>query len=276
MKNLFKRTIACASLLAASLVAVAPAAQAHRFWIKPTVTVVSGKDQWIGFDAAISNDLFFANYHAIDISTISITAPDGTARDLQNAKEGHIRSTFELKLDTEGTYRVAGGMMAIRASWKEGGEEKNFQGSIDELFAAGIPAKNPSEMYILNRTTETYVTLGAPTDSLFAPKGSGLELVPVTHPNDLYSGEEATFKLLEGGKPLAGQAVDIVPGGDRYRDKVGAIKVTTADDGSFSVTWPTAGRYFFEVDTESKVELQGGISVPSYNGYGIVLEVLPQ
>lgn len=275
MNIFFKRTIACASLLTASLVAVAPAAQAHRFWIKPTVTVVSGKDQWIGFDAAISNDLFFANYYPIDISTISITAPDGSDRALQNAKEGRIRSTFELNLDKEGTYRVAGGMLAVRATWEEDGKEKNFQGSADELFAAGIPAKNPSEMYILNRKTETYVTLGAPTDSLFAPKGSGIELVPTTHPNDLYTGEEATFQLLEEGKPLAGQNVDIIPGGDRYRDEVGAIKVTTADDGTFSVTWPSAGRYFFEVDTESKVDLKG-ISVPSFNGYGVVLEVLPQ
>lgn len=276
MTNFFKRTIACASLLTASLVAIAPAANAHRFWIVPSDTMVSGKDQWVAFDAAISNELFFSNYYAIDLNTISITAPDGSDTKPQNAFEGRTRSTFELKLEKEGTYKVSSGVIIARATWQEAGEEKRFQGSLDELLAKGLPSKNPSEMYILNRKTQTYVTLGAPTEKVFTPEGSGIELVPDTHPNDLFSGEEATFKLLENGKPLANQEVVIVPAARRYRNEVNGINVKTTEDGSFSVVWPSAGRFFFEVETESDVTVAEGVTIPSINGFGVVLEVLPQ
>ncbi|WP_258079450.1 DUF4198 domain-containing protein, partial [Xanthomonas arboricola] len=35
---------------------------------------------------------------------------------------------------------------------------------------------------------ETFVTRGAPTTTVFKPAGKGIELVPVTHPNDLVAG----------------------------------------------------------------------------------------
>ncbi|MFX7306659.1 DUF4198 domain-containing protein, partial [Acinetobacter baumannii] len=72
----------------------------------------------------------------------------------------------------------------------------------------------------------------------------GLEMVPVTHPNDLAAGEEATFRLLLDGRPAAGVEVSVVPGGNRYRDRLGEMKVTTAEDGSFAVTWPGPGMYW--------------------------------
>jgi hypothetical protein len=33
-------------------------AQAHRAWLLPSATVLSGTDAWVTVDAAISNDLF--------------------------------------------------------------------------------------------------------------------------------------------------------------------------------------------------------------------------
>ncbi len=74
------------------------AALAHRFWILPSSTVVSGQDQWIAFDAAISNDLFFPGYHRIGLDTIAIKGPDGSALTPSYATVGHVRTTFELEL----------------------------------------------------------------------------------------------------------------------------------------------------------------------------------
>ncbi len=59
---------------------------------------------------------------------------------------------------------------------------------------------------------------------------------PVTHPNDLFSGGEASFKLLLDGKPAANVKVEVVRGGIRYRNAVGEINATTDESGTFKVT----------------------------------------
>ena len=52
-----------------------------------------------------------------------------------------------------------------------------------------------------NNRNEIFVPVGEPTTTLFKTSGTGIELVPVTHPNDLVAGEEATFQFLLDGKP---------------------------------------------------------------------------
>src|SRR3546814_16527038 len=71
-----------------------------------------------------------------------------------------------------------------------------------------------------NNRNEIFVTVGEPTTTLFQPTGKRIELVPVTHPNDLIAGETATFQFLLDGKPAAGLPVTVIPGGIRYRDQL--------------------------------------------------------
>ena len=114
------------------------------------------------------------------------------------------------------------------------------------------------------------MTLGEPTD--IAPVGKGLELAPVTHPNDLAAGEAATFKLLKDGQPAADVEVTIARGGTRYRDNPEEITVKTGADGAFTVTWPQAGLYWLGASVRTAgVNGQPG-SNASWNG---ALEVLP-
>ena len=46
-------------LALAALVTLSSPALAHRFWILPSSTVLSGEEPWVTFDAAVSNNLFF-------------------------------------------------------------------------------------------------------------------------------------------------------------------------------------------------------------------------
>ena len=98
------------------------------------------------------------------------------------------------------------------------------------------------------------------------------ELQPVTHPNDVFAGEKARFRLLMDGKPASGVEVKVVPGGARSRASEGAIKTTTGADGGFEVTWPEPGMYWLEASA------RGGTSpVPDAERsatYVAVLEVL--
>ena len=46
---------------------------AHRLWIKPNTTTVSGQDEWVTFDAAIANGIFHPDHLKINGGNISIT-----------------------------------------------------------------------------------------------------------------------------------------------------------------------------------------------------------
>ena len=120
-----------------------------------------------------------------------------------------------------------------------------------------------------------YVTSGKPTRETLKSSGSGLELDPVTHPNDLVAETPATFRLLKDGKPAPDLKVTVIPGGSRYRDKLGEMSFTTDSDGKFSVTWPEPGMYWMEaVARDGNTEVQGVAERRA--AYVATLEVLPQ
>jgi uncharacterized GH25 family protein len=233
------------AVAAAGLVLALPlAANAHRGWIVPSFTVLSGDGAWVTVDAAISNELFYADHNPMRLDAVVVTAPDGSIDKIQNALTGKYRSTFDVQLAKPGTYKIGSATSSVMASWTEGGQVKRFRGSPED-FAKQVPAGAADLKTIksFNRN-ETFVTRDAPTTTVFAPTGKGLELVPVTHPNDLVAGEAATFKFLLDGKPAADLEVTFAPGNSRYRATPGDFKVKTGADGSFKVTFPEAGMYW--------------------------------
>ncbi|HUH24688.1 MAG TPA: DUF4198 domain-containing protein [Brevundimonas sp.] len=263
-----KKTFAFLSL--AAVLAAPLSAQAHRAWLAPTSTVLSGNDAWVGFDAGMSNGVFIPDHAAMRLSGLTITAPDGSTAQAENVMQAKYRSSFDLHLSQPGTYRVANIGSGFQVNYKQGGEAKRWRGTEAE-FPAAIPA-DATEV-VATRTdsrTETFVTLGEPTD--LTPTGKGPELAPVTHPNDLAAGEAATFKLLKDGQPAADVEVTIARGGTRYRNNPEEITVKTGADGAFSVTWPEAGLYWLGASVRTAgVNGQPG-SNASWNG---ALEVLP-
>ncbi|WP_374007134.1 DUF4198 domain-containing protein [Delftia lacustris] len=249
------------------------AAQAHNLWLLPSTTVLS-KAEWITVDAAVSNDLFFFNHVPLGLDNLVVSAPDGSAVAPQNAHRGKLRSVFDLDLQQSGTYRLAIVNDGLFASWKDKatGQNRRWRGS-PEKFAADVPA-DAQDLKVTQSVgrIETFVTVGKP--SAVKPSCKGLELVPVTHPNDLVKGEKATFAFHVDGKPAANLEVMLVPGATRYRDNKGEIKATTDAKGEFSVTWPTAGMYWVDADAQdSKTSLpQAKERRLSYVG---TFEVLP-
>lgn len=233
-------------VLALALAALLPiTTQAHKAWLLPSATVTT-TDQWITVDAAVSNDLFYFNHVPLRVEGLVITAPDGSTVTAENLATGKYRTTFDVHLTQNGTYRLANVNRGVMASYEENGATKRWRGT-PENFAKEVPA-NAKNLQVSESAgrVETFVTAGKPTLEALKPSNVGLELVPVTHPNDLYAGEEATFRLLLDGKPAAKQELEIVPGGTRYRDQQQEIKLTTDDAGEFKVTWPQPGMYWLE------------------------------
>lgn len=251
------------------------AAQAHRAWILPAATTLSSDDPWVTFDAAVSNDIFHTDYVPLRIDSLQVITPSGADAAPQNVSVGKYRTTFDLQLAERGTYRLFTASQGMFASWKDAkGEQKRWRGS-KAAFSKEVPA-NADQLQVTEsaRRIETFVTAGAPTEAGFKPSGQGLELVPVTHPNDLFSGEEASFRFVIDGQPAAGVEIEVVPGGMRYRNQQDAMTATTDKNGEVSFTWPDAGMYWLSAEYED--DKASMANAKRRASYVVTLEVLPQ
>lgn len=270
-------------LTAAALLALPAAASAHRQWMVPNATVFSGTANWVTVDAASSNDLFFADHRPMQLNNVKVWAPDGSPGEIANAATGEYRSTFDVKLDKPGTWKIGTMTSNVMGSFKLNGEERRVGGRGGMGGAPGMAPGGPGgpagpragegprpaapvsvadippdatdvKLTEIIGRNELYITADAPSTSVFKPTGKGIEFEPVTHPDALVVGETAKFRFLIDGKPAAGLKITVVPGGKRYRNDDGARDFTTAADGVASIDWPAPGMYWINTSqTDDKV-----------------------
>lgn len=287
MKNIPLRARALA-LAAAATLALPLAAHAHRAWLLPSGTVYSGQQPWVSVDAAISNDIFYYEHNAAGLDNLVVIGPNGQPVPAENQAKGRYRSMFDVKLEQQGTYRIALVNDGLIASFKVGGETKRLRGSAESL-AKDIPA-DATELRVSqnNSRVETFVTRGKPSTDALKPTGAGIELVAVTHPNDLVEGDTATFRFLDNGKPAAGYAATVILDGLRYRSELGEIRLDTDQNGEIKVKWPAAGMYWVNVAPPRAPRVEGAPPAPPSgpagtlaepvrrSNYSLTLEVLPK
>ncbi|EJN06167.1 DUF4198 domain-containing protein [Herbaspirillum sp. YR522] len=277
MNSSFPRALRTSIKLAVVALAISLplSAQAHRQWLLPSATVLSGKDAWVTVDAAVSNDLFYFEHFPLRLDGLAVTAPDGKFVQAVNAATGKYRSTFDVQLSQPGTYKIAVVNNGLFASYKVDGQQKRWRGSV-QAFAREVPA-NAQELKVTQASSriETFATSGKPTRGALAITGSGLELQPITNPTDLVLGDTAQFQLLLDGKPAAGIEVEVVPGGIRYRDSLHEAKLKTDAEGKFSVKWEAPGMHWVQASVSDQKS-----SLPQASQrravYAATLEVLPR
>ena len=284
-------------------------AQAHRAWMLPSATVLSGEEPWVTVDAAVSNDLFYFEHFPLQLegigkplalpargpqaapaaaqgdqpaapapmrrpaNTLVILAPDGTPVEPQNGAVGRYRTTFDVQLTQKGTYKLAVANQGLMASWKENGVAHRWMGKLEDL-SKSIPTQ-ADELRVTQGSNrmEVFVTSGDTTTSVLKPTKVGLELVPVTHPNDLFAGETATFDFLLDGKPAADVDVTVIPGGNRYRDSTNELTLKTDSKGRLTVTWPAPGMYWLEAELRTDKGVKKPVTERRAS-YSATLEVL--
>ena len=256
------------------------AADAHRAWFLPTSTVLSGEQPWVTVDAAVSNDIFYTDHAAMRLSSLDITAPDGSKVKAENPHTGKLRSTFDLQLKQDGTYKIAIAGSGLRARWETADGKRAFWPGRGQQpkpgdFEKAVPkdAKNLQVSYS-SRRIETFITAGLPSEKALAPSNDGLEMQPISHPNDLFAGEKASFRFLIDGEPAKGASVTVIPAGVRYHNSQDDITVIADADGVASFAWPAAGRYWLEAEYKD-----GKAKPPATERSGVYVatfEVLPQ
>ncbi len=267
MKTTFLCVRALTFVAVAATLVLPNAAHAYRTWLLPSGTIFSAKQPWVTVDAAMSNDLFTYEFRSPGLEDLVVLGPDGQRVKAQNLSNGPYRSSFDVKLDKQGTYRFALVTDSIRAFYTIGNEKMRLRGTAESL-AKDIPA-NAEDLrvsYALSRV-EAFVTSGKPTTGAFKPTGLGIELVPVTHPNDLVVGETATFRFLDNGKPAVGYNASVVVAGQRYRSEQGEIRTKTDTNGEIKLKWLAAGMYFMKVTPPSASDAVGpGVGVQAAAG----------
>ena len=269
---MFARTSLIAAGLALGLSAfISTPAEAHRRWLLPSMTVFSGEKATASVDAASSNQLFVFEHNAMSLDNLKITGPDGQPVQPVIIGSGKLRSSFEVPLAAQGTYRIAVASEGLMGFYELNGQRQRWRGTKEEI--SKIPAGATNVQISENSSrTETFVTLGAPNDTALKPTGRGLEMVPVTSPSDLAAGEPAVVRFVLDGQPAADLKVELVEGGTRYRNADGAQELTTDAKGELTINVKEAGMYYLE--TSKSVEGKDG-QPGRRASYTAVLEFLP-
>ncbi|HEY4066877.1 MAG TPA: DUF4198 domain-containing protein [Burkholderiaceae bacterium] len=271
------------SVLAATALFACSLAHADRTWLLPSSTMLSLNDGWVTFDAEVSDTVFTIDHVPLPLDGLVLLAPDGSSVQPENPSTGHLRSSFDLKLSTPGTYRAALVSDTLFASYRVNGEMKRARGSA-EAVAKEIPP-GATELRVTQSISrnETFVTAGKPTDTVLKPSGHGLEMMPQSHPNDIGAGSTTQFRFLLDGQPAAGILVSVVAGGVRYRERLGEQSYTTDARGEVSVAWGAPGMYWLGAAPPRDPALQGPnapagtLDKPTRRvSYSATLEVLPQ
>jgi hypothetical protein len=254
---------------ALGLTALLPsAADAHRRWLLPSATVLAGESDLVTVDAAASNGLFVFEHRPMPLDSLVVTGPDGEPVNPAILGSGAYRSVFDVPLAEQGTYRIALVSDGVMGSYSLNGERHRFRGAPAELPAGASDIRASHN----HSRTETFVTLGAPSTGALAPTNSGLEMIPVTHPNDIVAGEPAVMRFLLNGQPAADLEVEFVAGGTRYRDEPGIAVLRTDAEGRVALEAGEPGMYYLEASSAQEA-LEG--KPERRASYTAVLEFLP-
>ncbi len=203
------------------------------FQVQPTSVVT--------LDASFA-ETFFVPEVVFDNSTFAITLPDGTTTAPDTVQLLKTRAVAEYTLPGQkGTYRFSTGnrLGAVFRTWEVNGKTESSRDPSKPLPAG---AKLLSHYQSLSRS-EVYLTAGGPTTVALKPYGTGLELVPVTHPNDLYRGEHFDFIVQYDGKPLADQKVEFNRAMGDGQAQSAPVVVTTDSAGKARFALEHAGAY---------------------------------
>nr|WP_312373480.1 DUF4198 domain-containing protein [Delftia acidovorans] len=188
------------------LSAVCISAQAHTPYLLPASFEAQPRAV-ISVDASFA-DKFFIPEVAFGETRFTVMAPDGSVTPMADVRQFKTRTVAEHQLpDEKGTYRVSTGprLGAVFRSWERNGKVETAR---DPATPTPADARLLSHYQSLS-VSETYITVGKPSRAALAPSGKGLEIVPVTHPADLFAGEKFDFTVQYDGKPLAAQKVEI-------------------------------------------------------------------
>ncbi|HTF94574.1 MAG TPA: DUF4198 domain-containing protein [Cellvibrio sp.] len=239
MKSIFRFRVVMSLLASVVCVSVL----AHTPFLAP-VSFTPAHENWVTLDAGFA-EVFFQPDVAFDKSKFQLLTPSGKWQEPARLEEFKTRTLVEQQLEEKGTYRFSTGVRygAVFRFYELNGERKAIRDS-KEALPEGAKLLDHFQSVTL---AETYITNDKPTQSALKPYEKGLELVPVTHPSDVYAGEKFIVKVLMDGKPLADKTLDIFKAQDGSEHEKPYLTATTNKKGEAELAMANAGIYLLHL-----------------------------
>ncbi len=235
------------------------AAQAHTPYLAPA-SFEPLHQGWVTLDASFA-EVFFVPEVVFDDSEFGVLNSAGVWSKPVTVQRLKTRAVVEHQLTDKGTHRFSTGVRhgAVFRMYELNGERKGTRDP-KEVLPAGAKLLDHFQSVTL---AETYLTLGAPSNTALKPYGKGLEVVAVTHPNDLYAGETFRVRVLFDGKALAGQELQVFAANDGAGDEKPVLTVKTDDEGAADLALTRVGSYLLQ--TRYRHAAPKGAPAPNYS-----------
>ena len=85
----------------------ATAALADHMFIMPSTSNLNGSQSIVQIDAAGADNIFQFDHRPMPLDSIKVYRPDGSENPKSEGLQSRFRSTFDLKLDAPGTWKIA-------------------------------------------------------------------------------------------------------------------------------------------------------------------------
>ena len=210
---------------------------------------------------------FFIPDHALK-ADFALMSPDGKTSKIDAATAFKEVTILEANTHDKGTYKISthsertgkqalvdgkwvmvrSGQMpamppAANGSTASPGSNRQEQNP-GRRFLSEADLKPGTQTVETSTTTQavTYVTRGAPTDTVLKTTGKGFELDLKTHPNDLNLDQGLGFVVLLNGKPVPDAVFQVHRGGVKGDSK----EVTSDAKGMVNIKFDQPGAYLLE------------------------------
>ena len=205
-------------------------------WILPNFFYTDRESPWLGIEHTAGEQRFVPG-HGLG-SPLWIIHPEGWRMGRPSSIfVGQTRTVAEMELTGQGTYRIETDRPAQFVTEFEVDGKKRWVGkSKDQL-----PGKKILQSAHRWSRTTTFVTVKKYTQGVLEATGAFLEIVPVTHPNQIFMGKPFVVRVVSRGQSVPGQEVQAYSEMDNGYDT--PLAAVTNANGECELIFPSPGLY---------------------------------
>ena len=208
----------------------------HQQWILPNFFYTNRESPWLGIEHTWGDQRFVAGQGSGTL--LSIIQPQGWRMGRPSSIfVGQTRTVGEIELREPGTYRIETDRPAQYLAEIEVDSKKTWVSkSKDQL-----PGKKIIQSQHRWSQTTTFVTVKEYTRGVLEATGALLEIVPVTHPNQIFVGKPFVVRVLSRSQSVSDQKVEVYSERDSGHDAT--LAAVTNADGECELVFPFPGMY---------------------------------
>ena len=213
----------------------------HQQWILPNFFYTNDESPWLGIEHTSGDQRFVAGHGSGTL--LWIIHPKGWRMGHPSSIYlGQTRTVGEMELRESGTYRIETDRPSqYVAEIEVHGKKKWVSKSKDQL-----PGKKIIQSQHRWSQTVTFVTVKEYTQGVLEATGALLEIVPLTHPNEIVVGKPFVVRVLSRGQLVPDQKIQVYSEMDSGHDTT--LATVTNADGECELIFPSPSRYLLTVN----------------------------